>query len=226
MRPGKTFMLLWRLSGSLSAAVLVSVLLFAAQGQSRAQNAPPPDPAPQQGTGAQATAQPAPAPAGQGPEAPSTIPHLPPGISVYIVIVEPVRTTALAEVPFRTSAVGLYEKTTKEFEKQKRFRVVESFHDADIVFFVLRFWKTGGFHTETCAALAVPAEAYNANVQWLNGFRGTAHVEAMLASAFWSSNKNYNMTKHWVVGLATSSLVDAGRPNPADLVKEFHHDLP
>jgi hypothetical protein len=206
--------------------ILVCVLtasgLAAGQTASPAQGTSPPTP-PE--TSAQAPAQPSAAPAKPSAEPPAEVPHLAPGTPFHLVIVEPVHSTALAEVPIRTSTVGIYEKVTKEFEKQKRFRLVDV-DESEMVFFVLRYWKAGGFHTETFAALAVPTAVYKKNVEWLNGFRGTARVEAMLAAAYWSSNKNYDMTKRWVVGLATANLVNAGRANPADLVKDFHRDMP
>jgi hypothetical protein len=189
-----------------------------------AQATPPQTPS-QQETQTPAPAQSAAAQTQSGAETPAGIPHLAPGTPFFFVIVEPVKTTSLTEVPFRTSTVGLSEKVTKQFEKENRFRLVSPAEESAMVFFVLRYWKGGGFHRETFFGFVVPTAVYQANVEWLNGFRGTARVGAMLASAYWSSYKTSNLTKQVLVSLATSDLVDAGRANPADLVKDFHRDM-
>jgi hypothetical protein len=159
------------------------------------------------------------------PSEASTATQVSAGTMIFLKIVEPAANGDLTEVQFRNSSVSLYEKLTKEFQKEGRFRLVERSSDAQVVFFVLRYWKPNYPHTLTYLALAVSHDDYTKNVQMLNPFRGVAHVEAMLPSAIWGTGKNYNMAKHWTVGLATAGFFNTGRPNPADLVRQFLHDV-
>lgn len=150
--------------------------------------------------------------------------QLPAGTTIYLHIVEPAANGDFTEVQFRNSAVGLCEKLTKEFRKEGRFRLVERLGDAQFAFFVLRYRKPNYPHTLTYLAIAVPHDDYAKNVHMLNPFRGVAHVETMLPSAIWGTGKNYNVAKHWTVGLATAGLFNTGWPNPVALVKQFLHD--
>ncbi len=168
----------------------------------------------------------APAPArdavsqGNQPEA-----RIPAGTRVHLLIVEPVGKSDFNTLPYRTATVDLYKKLTKEFEKEGRYHLVEYSNDAQVVFFVLRFWKASYPHTLNYFALALTHEEYEKHVERLNMFRGIAHIEDMLPGALWGTGRDYNMAKHWTVGLATAGLLNLGRPNPVDLVKQFHHDM-
>ncbi len=159
-------------------------------------------------------------PPGIQPEA-----RIPAGTTVYLLIVEPVGKSEFNNLPYRTASEELFKKLAKEFEKQGRFRLMEHSDDADVVFFVLRFAKASYPHTLNYFALALTHDEYTKHVERLNGFRGIAHVEDMLPGALWGTGRDYNMAKHWTVGLATAGLINLGRPNPVDLVKQFHHDM-
>lgn len=163
---------------------------------------------------------PDPGPPGIQPEA-----RIAAGTAIHLLIVEPVGKSDFNSLPYRTSTVELYKKLAREFEKQGRFRMVEYSDDAKVVFFVLRFWKASYPHTENYFALALSHEEYKKRVERLNAYRGIAHVEDMLPAALWGTGRDYNMAKHWTVGLATAGLLNMGRPNPVDLVKQFHHDM-
>jgi hypothetical protein len=181
----------------------------------------------QQGGASQKTETPPPAslPAPQSADSqpPATL-KFPMGTMVYLHIVEPAKKGEFTDLQFRNSSVGLYDKLTKEFERERHFVVVEHLQDAQLVFFVLRYWKPNYPHALTYLALAVRPEDYKQHVQMLNPYRGAADVDAMLLSAIWGTGKNYNMAKHWTLGLATAGVFNAGRPNPVDLVKQFEHD--
>ena len=187
-----------------------------------AQN-PAPDAAPPANAAKQA---PAPAPAQDaGPPEIRPEARIPAGTAIHLLIIEPVGKSEFNNLPYRTSTVELYKKLAKEFEKQGRFRMVEYSDDAQVVFFVLRFWKASYPHTENYFALALSHEEFKKHVERLNAYRGIAHVEDMLPGALWGTGRDYNMAKHWTVGLATAGLINLGRANPADLVKQFHHDM-
>ena len=198
--------------------VLLMTICWALGG--RAQTSAPQTTGPRKGE-AQATAC---GPAQQTVSETSEALQLSAGTQIFLKIVEPAANGDLTEVQFRNSSVGLYQKLTKEFQKDGRFQIVDRSSDARVVFFVLRYWKPNYPHTLTYLGVAVPQDDYAKNVQMLNPFRGVAHVEAMLPSAVWGTGRNYNMAKHWTVGLATAGLFNTGRPNPADLVKQFLHD--
>jgi hypothetical protein len=164
---------------------------------------------------------------GSTPGAQSTAQETPPearladGTTVYLDIVEPAQNADLKELPFRSSSVLLGNKLVKEFEKENRFNLVGDSNSAAVVFFVIRYWKSSRSHSDNYIALAVPQKDFKENVTRLNPFRGVAHVEAMLPSALWISEKNYNMGKHWAAGLASAGMLNLGRSNPVDLVREF-----
>lgn len=170
---------------------------------------------------------PAPTPVAQSQPAPEILPEakIPAGASVYLLIVEPVGNSDFSAVPYRTSTEDWYKKLTKEFEKQGRYRMVQYSNEAAVVFFVLRSWKASYPHSLNYFALALSQNEYKKHVERLNIYRGIAHVEDMLPGALWGTGRNYNMAKHWTVGLATAGLLNLGRPNPVDLVKQFHHDM-
>lgn len=178
---------------------------------------------PQQG-GPSQDAQAKPAVSGQVPQpaSPDEVPavHLLAGSAVFLKIIEPAAKWSWDEIPFRNSDEVVFNKLTNEFAKRNRFHLVDRVSDAEVVFFVVRYWTTtlGLGYRENDFALAVPRDDYMKNVAMLSPLRGVAHVTAMLPSALWSSEKHYNLRKGAI------SLGNRGRANPVDLVKEFCHD--
>jgi len=147
--------------------------------------------------------------------------HLAPGTAIFLHIITPAANYELSKVQFRNSFGDSYEKVAKEFQKEGVFRLVGDLNDAQVVFFVFHSWKTKSNLSENYLALAVSPEEYKKHVQMLNPYRGIADLSGMFHSALWSSGKGYNMGKQ----MATLGYFGGGRPNPAELVKEFHHDV-
>ena len=117
-----------------------------------------------------------------------------------------------------------YNEALKEFSKQGKFRIVDSPRAAELIFMVVLYYKGKAEPGKYCQALAlaVKPEDYEANVEWLNPYRGVLNMPALVGASLWLSEKGAKRDIDIVKSQFFSQCIEI---KEGKIVKSFHKDV-
>lgn len=161
------------------------------------------------------------------PQAPASAPAGTPfqfkaGQGIFVEVFE--QAAGSQEKPDVRRYARAYNEALKEFSKQGNFRVVGSPRAAELVFMVVHYYKGKAEPGKYCQALAlaVKPEDYEANVEWLNPYRGVLNMPALVGASLWLSEKG---AKRDIDIFKSPFFLQCVEIKEDKIVKSFHKDV-
>ncbi len=141
------------------------------------------------------------------------------GQKVYIVSVESVE-GATSKLDTRLDPEN-YQRAEKAFTKERRFDITENIHQADFVFYCLRFGK----HGEKEIGLAIKPQDLERNITPINEVRWETNLDGLMAASLWNSEANEHQGRRMGIAMATGGVYQGRYKVIGELVKAFYKEV-